>query len=198
MMNKEPFIESVSRDPALKQNSCLIEQRMLTYKKFALAFSYPDDDFFKLFPQLSAERERLVSDYDRIFRTGEVWLYGTEHLARNEFQRANDLSDIMGFYRAFGVEPDKDRPDSLSSELEFMHYLIFKMLHALKAVEVRVSQEKASICLDAQKKFFAIHLYPAARRITEEIISKWNSSFYAEVSQEMQKFLDEEKGRLEV
>ena len=79
---------------------------MLKYKMLAEAFSYPKE-------------EGLQLEYDRLFRQGEVWLYGLEYAIENEFQRAQGLADINGFYRAFGLETDKERPDSLVCELEF-------------------------------------------------------------------------------
>ena len=205
-MNKEICTELVSVD----------EKRMLKYKTLAAAFSYPDDSFFAFFPNLSSEKENLISEYDRLFRANEVWLYSTEHLAKNEFQRSNNLADIMGFYRAFGLEPDGDRPDLLSCEFEFMHYLIFKKLHASHPLESEDSadaKEKSFICLDAQKKFFTEHLHPAAIKIAEAIITKtqkeWRESvppqtphleennFYIKIANEMLQFLESEKRFLE-
>lgn len=110
-------------------------------------------------------------------------------MALNEFQRVQYLSDIMGFYKAFGVEPDKDRPDSLHIEFEFMHYLVFKRLKALK----NNSEDNAFVCLDAQKKFFNEHLYPAAKKIGEAIISKSKNNFYVEIANIMLEFLESEK-----
>ena len=181
------------------------KERMIKYKMFAMAFSYPDNAFFSFFNGLTDEKVSLASEYDRLFRAGEIWRYGTEYLVKNEFQRQNQLSDIMGFYKAFGVEPDKDRPDSLSGELEFMHYLIFKRLKALSSKGVgvahpvkasskpNVAEDKASICLDAQKKFFAGHLYPAAKKIAEKIISITKNSFYIETAKELNDFMESEK-----
>lgn len=186
-MNKQMCNESVSHD----------KKRMLKYKTFAAAFSYPDDSFFKFFPKLSSEKENLIYDYDKLFRVNEIWLYGTEYLAKNEFQKSNYLSDIMGFYQAFGLKPDKDRPDSLSCELEFMHYLIFKKAHAIESEDSTDAEEKASICSDAQSKFFTEHLYPAARKIAETIISKSENNFYTEIAEEMLEFLESERVILE-
>lgn len=185
-MKKEMCIESASRD----------KERMLKYKEFSVAFSYPDSKFFDFFPDFAFEKEKLISEYDRLFRAKEIWLYTVEYLAKNEFQRANYLADIMGFYRAFGVEPDKDRPDSVSGELEFMHLLIFKFIHANKK-DTKGAKEKADTCLSAQKIFFTEHLYPAAKKIIELILAQSERNFYSGTASRMLKFLESEKRFLE-
>lgn len=102
------------------------------------------------------------------------------------------LADIMGFYRAFGLEPSKDRPDSLACELEFMHYLVFKRLYALENNDIDDAAEKALVCLDAQKNFFTEHLYSAAKKIAGSIVSQTENTFYLEIAQEMLTFLESE------
>lgn len=171
-------------------------QRMLKYKFFAVAFSYPDSEFFKLFPYLKQEKEQLVSEYDRLFRAQEIWLYGTEYLAKSEFQKSNYLADIMGFYKAFGVEPRSDRADLLSSELEFMHYLIFKTTHIRKQGKQSEACAKEWICRDAQKKFFWEYLHPAAKNIAKAIFDKTENGFYRRISEEMLDFLRKEENVL--
>jgi TorA maturation chaperone TorD len=186
-MKREMSTESVSPD----------KERMLQYKLFAVAFSYPGEEFFKNFPFFMGEKDDLTSEYDRLFRFQEIWLYSTEYLAKNEFQKSYYLSDIMGFYRAFGLEPRQDRADSLSSELEFMHYLIFKMMNARKGKDETNSKKRESLCHDAQKKFFAEYLYPSAKKIAEAILYKAGKNFYRKVSEELLTFLEKEKEFLE-
>ncbi|MFA4842784.1 MAG: molecular chaperone TorD family protein [Candidatus Omnitrophota bacterium] len=152
---------------------------MLKYKAFALAFSYP-----------KGEEWQLV--YDRLFRKQELWLDTVEYIAENEFQRVNYLSDIQGFYAAFGLRPEKARPDFLVNELEFMHYLIFKEDYARKN-SLEEKDEKASICSDAQKKFFHTYLYPAAKIIAQKIMAQSQESFYAGIAKDFLMFLEEEK-----
>ena len=171
-----------------------VNSRLIEYKKFAVAFSYPQDDFFAFFPELSCDREKLIAEYDRLFRLEAIWLYAAEHLAENEFQRVQHLADIMGFYRAFGLEPDKDRADSLACQLEFMHYLIYKAQRAMEFED----KEKAAICVEAQKKFLAQYLYPGLLKIRGAIMHKNKDSFYAQVAQECLKFIASEQGALEV
>lgn len=187
MVDEDIYTELVSAD----------KERMLEYKAFAMAFSYPDDGLIEVFPELSSKKEDMISEYDRLFRASEVWLYGTEYLSMNEVQRSRSLADIMGFYRAFGLEPDTDRPDSLSCELEFMHYLILKGIHAANSGDGADAKEKADICLDAQRKFFTEHLHPAAEKIAEAIMSKSSNDFYVNISKEMLEFLESEKKLLE-
>ncbi len=183
MMSDVMSIESVLPD----------DERMLAYKAFSQAFAYPDKEFFSVHSDLSDTEDMLPREYDRLFRVREIWLSGVEYIAKNEFQRVNLLSDIMGFYQAFGVEPTHDRPDSLTNELEFMHYLMFK---EMRARDVHQDQEKSLICLDAQKKFFNNHLYPAAKKIAEAILSATDNSFYKEMSEDLLEFLEEEKAVL--
>lgn len=170
----------------VQEKSGMQNGRMLKYKVFARAFSYPDKGFFNFFVQEAARKNQIIADFDRLFRSSELWLYGAEYAAQNEFQRANILSDIMGFYRAFGLEPDKERPDSLHAEFEFMHYLIFKTKRA-------PAKEKAYLCLDAQRKFFLAHLYPAAKAIADKIIARQENNFYTDVVKDLLSFLEEEK-----
>ena len=183
------IVTSACRDSVSLKPSASIRATndlMFRYKAWAVAFSYPDDDFFKFYPQLQTRRQELSLEYDRLFRQNEIWLYGAEHLAENEFQRSRLLSDIAGFYKAFGLETYHERPDFLVSELEFIHYLIYKEINAPDA-------QKRYLCQDAQKKFFNEHFYPAAKKITEKIIQQARGSFYIEIARVLLESLEAEK-----
>ena len=157
-------------------------QRMSEYKALAIAFSYPDKKFFNFFPEFSDDKEKLCREYDRLFRVKEIWLYGAEYISEHEFQRSNYLADISGFYRAFGLEVSKDRPDSLEALLEFMHYLIFKETNA-------PSEEKAEICADAQRKFFNEYISPMAKAVAQSMITQAENTFYKDIACQMQEFM---------
>ncbi len=84
--------------------------------------------------------------------------YETEYGQSHVFQKTNELADIAGFYRAFGLEPAADlhdRPDALRVELEFMEFLCFKEAYGIAqghaAARVEVGRE-------AQAKFLREHL----------------------------------------
>jgi len=166
--------------------------RLFQYKRFSVALSYPDAEMMAFFPEQAAHGQRLTLEYDRLFRSREIWLYGAEHLAQNESQRAAFLADIMGFYRAFGVEPRHDRPDALRCELEFMHYLVFKEQRALADSGLPDAAAKAAICLEAQKKFFTEHLYPAATIVAKAIVAQSEEPFYRQIATELLAFLEQE------
>ncbi|MAG14225.1 MAG: hypothetical protein CMN78_06485 [Spirochaetales bacterium] len=167
-------------------------KRLNGYDVFATALGYPEDRFFKRFPQLRKERRKIEIEYDSLFRNKGIWLYTTEYTASGQFQKINSLSDIMGFYRAFGLRIENERPDALSVELEFMHFLIYKTIYA---IENRPDnhEEKAQICIDAQGKFFKCHLYSGAHAISEKINAGPEGHFYPDICQEMLHFLEEEK-----
>ncbi len=170
-------------------------QRLFTYKLYSTALTYPDKEFFHYFPQLLDESKRVIAEYDQLFRRSGIWLYTTEYTAKGTFQKSNYLSDIMGFYTAFGLEPHGERSDSLSVELEFMHYLIFKGMHAVEK-KLKDHQDKYALCLDAQRKFFSEHLYPGAKAIAEKIIEQTKEGVYREIMVQMLGFLEDEKGFL--
>jgi TorA maturation chaperone TorD len=197
MTKKEMSTESVLADNAKSSKPAnytkVDDQRMRQYKTLAAAFGYPDDTFFSYFPGLLNDKPGLMAEYDRLFRAGIVWLYGAEYLVKNEFQRANLLSDIMGFYTAFGLEPDKERPDSITCELEFMYGLILKRDLARRSLVDDEIKERIEVCLEAEKKFFEQHLEPSSVLIAEKIISQSDNNFYVNIAKDMLDFLASER-----
>jgi TorA maturation chaperone TorD len=168
------------------------------YQALALAFSYPGPSLFRLWPQWAVDEPGMAAEYDRLFRTGEVWLYGAEYAAENEFQRARMLSDVMGFYHAFGAEPDKERPDALACELEFMQCLILKHARIDSGAVCDPAGDKAEVCRQAQRKFFAEYLAPAAVQIGSQLRVKASHPFYRQAAEDLQAFVESECGRLGV
>ncbi len=60
--------------------------------------------------------------------------YETEYTTPDALYKAHQLADIAGFYRAFGLEmstENRERPDHLAAELEFMHFLALKEAQAM-------------------------------------------------------------------
>lgn len=104
--------------------------------------------------------ETLQRDYRRIVghtMSKECPLYETQFGVSQVFQQVQELGDIQGFYKAFGVDTsdiERERCDHVSVEMEFMHFLLYKQAYALE----NHGDEKAQICVDAQKKFLKEHI----------------------------------------
>lgn len=191
-MSTESASPNLQMDTAQESSEGLEQERMARYKLLATAFSYPDDSFFEALPHLAEHRETLVSEYDRLFRAGAVWLYVTEYVIDNEFERARLLSDINGFYTAFGIESNLERPDAINCELEFMQYLIFKRERIRQGLIEDKTGEKADVCLEAGRNFFVTHVAPGAQLMGNKILSKTDDSFYTEAARELLLWIETE------
>lgn len=112
----------------------------------------------------------LRSDYIDIFdRSKELNpLYETEYGRERAMFKAKELSDIAGFYRAFGFEMGaddgpRDMVDHVAVEFEFYSLMGMKQEHLADAGD-HVGVE---IVHDARKKFLTDHLGRFVRSIGE-------------------------------
>lgn len=197
-MSTESASPNLQMDTAQESSEGLEQERMARYKLLATAFSYPDDSFFEAMPHLAEQRETLVSEYDRLFRAGAVWLYVTEYVIDNEFERARLLSDINGFYTAFGIESHLERPDAINCELEFMQHLIFKRERIRQGLVADETGEKANVCRAAERSFFLTHVAQGAQAIASKILSQTDSAFYTEAAQALLDWIESEKKHFDV
>ena len=103
-------------------------------------------------PQWSEE------DYGRLFGPGGVVsIYETEYDPLVAVRKGHELSDLLGFYTAFGFELRGDRhelPDHLAVELEFMSLLLVKLLYARQ----RGMEEAQEVTYTAIASFLRDHL----------------------------------------
>lgn len=142
----------------------------------------------------------LQSEYIGIFDSGRQAnpIYETEYDRRRAMAKGNDLSDIAGFYKAFGFELDPtldgmEMLDHVGIELEFYTLLLLKEIHLSESGDA----QGVGIVRDARAKFLAAHLgrFVAAigRRpgVTE-------SPFYRLVFSWCARLVDEECGSLGV
>lgn len=124
----------------------------------------------------------LRSDYIDIFDRGKNLnpLYETEYERERTQVKATTLSDIAGFYKAFGFDFDgtsyPEMVDHVSVELEFYALLLMKQAY----LEENKTTEGVSITLDARKKFLKDHLGRFVGSIAERPGVKENH-FYSRV-----------------
>ena len=104
--------------------------------------------------------EQFASEHVAIFghtAAGELRPYEAGYGAHHVFQETQCLADVCGFYGAFGLEPSetqRERPDHIAVELEFMHVLALKEAYAL----LHEWGENADLCTQAEIGFLRDHL----------------------------------------
>ncbi|MEE9197204.1 MAG: molecular chaperone TorD family protein [bacterium] len=110
----------------------------------------------------------------------------TFYTARHIFQETQELSDIGGFFRAFGLEMgDKERLDHISVELEFMHFLTYKEAYAL----THHGSSRARLCREVQRKFMRDHLGRWALRFADRLAQKAGGGYFGCVASLTEAFL---------
>jgi TorA maturation chaperone TorD len=146
----------------------------------------------------------IGADYDRIFgllTCRECPPYETEYHPTSEaFFRTQQLADIAGFYRAFGLEPGRatsERPDHIALELEFMAFMLLKKRLALRSHDAE-RWERADICDNAQRLFFREHLAWWLPAFATGLLRKAGSGFYASLARILAAFVAAERGHFEV
>lgn len=91
--------------------------------------------------------ERLVSLYGTLFGhtpRGTVCPYETEYGNEGLFQQPQQLATMAGLYRSFGLQvgsSERERPDHVSCELEFLDFLGRKEAYALEQGEAVMLEE---------------------------------------------------------
>jgi TorA maturation chaperone TorD len=143
----------------------------------------------------------LCSEYDRVFGLATVKEcppYETEYHATSEpFFRAQQMADVAGFYRAFGLDPSRvapERPDYLPLEMEFMAFLLMKKRLASEAED----SEHVAICAAAEVSFFSEHLAWWVPAFATGLRRRASSGVYAELAQFLGALVPAERHRLGV
>jgi TorA maturation chaperone TorD len=104
----------------------------------------------------SSSPETIAGAQERLFG-GKVEVAPYEGSYEDDpFRQARQISDIAGFYRAFGAEahgPALDRPDYAGCELEFLAFLGARRLAAQDAGH----QDEVELCLEVEDAFLREH-----------------------------------------
>jgi TorA maturation chaperone TorD len=120
----------------------------------------------RLIDKLRASCQTLRIQYDKVFGLvvpTECPPYEAEYYPSQEtFGRSQQMADVAGFYRAFGIEPTRaspERPDHLALELEFMAFLLTKRRLAIaRADHDPEAAERSAVCEHALREFLRDHL----------------------------------------
>lgn len=135
--------------------------------------------------------DELSAEYDRVFGigVGELPPYETEFAPNREpFARAQQMADVAGFYRAFGLTVTRDRPDALPLELEFMAFLLTKE-------RVASETEHKAVCRVAQRDFIRDHLAWWVPSYAAGLANKAGTGPFASLARALAAYLPTERNR---
>lgn len=123
--------------------------------------------------ELSASHLRLFGHTAH----GAVPPYETEYGVEALFQQPQELGDLMGFYRAFGLTVntgEHERPDHVSCECEFLCFLALKEAYALERGEASMLEETRK----ATRLFLRDHLGRFLPAFTKKLVREDPGGFY--------------------
>jgi len=182
--------EIVRRDPASKAEP-------LGRGELPLA----DLDPARVLSALPATAAELNRQYESIFGlivSGACPPYETEYINGKIYdQRAKSLDDIIGFYRAFGLQPSGTHPerhDHIILQLEFMATLLNLELRA--AEEETANDDRVAVCREAEQQFFREHLAWWAPAFAHLLACEAGDRFYGQAARLLAALLAAQRARL--
>lgn len=159
-------------------------------------------DLRRVIDSLDNDRERWTSEYLRVFglvTCRECPPYETEyHPNPDPFFRAQQMADIAGFYRAFGIEPSarlRERPDHVTLELEFVAMLLARQRWAKQSADAS-SADRMAICHDAHVKFGRDHVFWWVPSFTLALRNRAEQGFLAQLGRVLAALLPLDRHRL--
>lgn len=191
--------------------------RAFVHEYLSLAFSYPDEkilealenglenldrslqalqisyDVAPLKPILKKARKRILDlqgEFNALFATAvKAPASETAYELDKTARRVAELSDIEGFYRAFGLNLTAPiEADSLVAELEFLSVLLQKQMYATH----EGNGEGAEICQDAYRKFLTDHLGRWYEVFVRRLDEASEEEYYRRISALLTAFLEKE------
>ncbi len=128
--------------------------------------------------ELAARHRRLFGHTAR----GLIPPYETEYGNEALFQQPQELGDLMGFYRAFGLclkDTTNERPDHVSCEFEFLMFLALKEAYALEHDEPETLEETRK----AEKLFLRDHLARFLPTFASKLSREDAAGFYGRLAE---------------
>ena len=142
----------------------------------------------------------LAASYQRLFghtACGVVSPYETEYGDEALFQQPQEMGDLTGFYRAFGLalnNAEHERPDHVSCECEFMAFLALKEAYALEHEDSTMWEETRR----AGRLFLRDHLGRFGPAFAQKLVRADERGFYGALGNLCFAFLSSECERVGV
>lgn len=140
----------------------------------------------------SADDLRL--QWTRWFDQGRIPPYECSNKLQSVAGHTGPLADIAGFYRAFGIQAQGDRPDHLVAELEFMAFVTLAEADALD----RGSAEQRDVAADAARKFLRDHLGGWVDAWAARVASGTDEGPWSDIAAIITEFIERESHRRNV
>ena len=144
--------------------------------------------------------ESLQASHCRLFghtAHGGVPPYETEYGAEALFQQPQELGDLTGFYRAFGLTlnpAEHERADHVSCECEFLSFLALKEAYALEQRDTSMLEETRK----ATRLFLRDHLGRFVPAFVKKLACEDRGGFYGALGDLCYRFITQECTRFSV
>jgi len=124
--------------------------------------------------------------YEMYYSGSQIW------------QQTQDLADISGIYKAYGIEIEQNsttsRWDHVAVELEFLHFLTYKLAYAIE----NYGEEEQASCLSGKKKFLYNHIGRWIKAFSTSVVKKTPEDFYRQAATLATTFVHIEMAKLSV
>ena len=168
-LNNEDYMSEVKSCISVSGNNEMIETFNLLHKVLK-----------------DADVEKLERGYRATFGGATVAMdcppYEMYYSGSQIWQQTQDLADISGFYKAYGIEMEQDttttRWDHVAVELEFLHFLTYKLAYAIE----NHSKEEQESCLASKKKFLYAHIGRWIKAFSTSVVKKTPEDFYRQAA----------------
>lgn len=156
----------------------------------------PQASVVRLRQTISNGVEQLKIDYSRLFLGPfKVFAppYGSVYLEDGRKILGESTIDVKKWYRKEKLDILlKEAPDHIAVELEFMYFLIFKQIEAIKNSD----SETANNYLKKQKSFLKIHLGEWVYDFAEKVESNAETEFYKALARLTRSFVEKDLTRI--
>jgi|SRR5581483_610610 DMSO reductase family type II enzyme chaperone len=177
--------------PAPEDVAHLLEEDL----PFAAALGPPEVGVSELADVLQGvSQASLEEEYRTVFthvHSADCSLYETDYTAPQAWRQSQELADLGGFYRAFGVEEQMERPDHASVELEFLHVLAYKAAWAA----ANGDGEHLAVCERAHEAFLRDHALRWMPGLLQRLEVRGAGGPYAAIARLALRFLAGEAAR---
>jgi DMSO reductase family type II enzyme chaperone len=159
-----------------------------------LSLEFPVSELARVIEAYIPKITDLQGEFTSLFETSmKAPARETSYELDKAGRRSVEMADLLGFYRAFGLELKAPlEPDSLVAELEFLSFL-YQKEHFLRQSS---DSEGVEVVKDAREKFLRDHLGRWYEIFTQKVKETSEEELYPTLADLLKLFLDRETEKL--